>query len=106
MKPTIPRHCRMLRCEEADRSCAFSCGGPGRAGPARRPSPAPARTRRSPMTEVFTAEAAVARNVRAARKWHGVSQKRLAARLSELGWPLSEGTVRSLGDGKGGHGGG
>jgi transcriptional regulator with XRE-family HTH domain len=52
------------------------------------------------MPDVFTAEATLARNVRAARKWRGVSQKRLAARMTELGCPMSEATLCQLENGK------
>ncbi|MFJ8929220.1 helix-turn-helix domain-containing protein [Streptomyces sp. NPDC102364] len=52
------------------------------------------------MPDQYGAEASLARNVRAARKWHGVSQKRLAARMVELGCPMSEATLCQLENGK------
>lgn len=52
------------------------------------------------MPDVFTAEASLARNVRAARKWAGVSQKQLSARMAELGCPMSEATLCQLENGK------
>lgn len=48
------------------------------------------------MLDPFGQEAAVARNVKAARKYHGVSQKQLSERMAEIGRPMSVATISVL----------
>ncbi|WP_420032220.1 helix-turn-helix domain-containing protein [Streptomyces sp. cg28] len=52
------------------------------------------------MPDDYGPEAALARNVRAARRWHGVTQKQLSERMAEIGHPMSEAGISLLETGR------